>query len=310
MIRCGRMSSHLHLPDPGQDLQTAHSITAIHDVSDLDGTPEPTPFLKWAGGKRRLLRDYEPHFPACANSYHEPFLGSGAVFLRARARLRPQRVLLSDCNTGVVNAYRAVRDSTERLIDLLEQHHRLHDRKHYYAVRALCSSDLDRVEQAARFIYLNRTCYNGLYRVNSRGQFNVPMGRYARPLIVNADNLRNLRIWLRGVHLRTTGFERIVEQVRSGDFVYLDPAYHPLSETANFTSYTEHPFTARDQERLAKVVGALDAAGCLVMLSNSDVPLIRHLYRNYRLLPIEARRSINCNPHRRGPLTELLVLNY
>ena len=310
MIICGRMSAHPHLPDPGRGLQTAHRVAAVHDGCDLDGALEPTPFLKWAGGKRRLLRDYEPHFPACADGYHEPFLGSGAVFLRTCTRLRPQRMLLSDRNAGLVNAYRAVRDSTERLIDLLEQHHRLHGRKHYYAVRALCSSDLDRVEQAARFIYLNRTCYNGLYRVNSRGQFNVPMGRYTRPRIVNAGNLRSLRIWLRGVHLRTAGFERIVEQVRSGDFVYLDPPYHPLSETANFTSYTEHPFTAQDQERLAKVVEALDAAGCLVMLSNSDAPLIRRLYRNYHLVPIEARRSINCNPRRRGPLTELLVLNY
>ena len=304
------MSFHPHLPEPGQSLQIAHSVTAVHKASEPNGAPEPTPFLKWAGGKRRLLRDYEPHFPARADGYHEPFLGSGAVFLRARTRLRPQRMLLSDRNAGLVNAYRAVRDSTERLIDLLEQHHRLHGRKHYYAVRALHSSDLNRIEQAARFIYLNRTCYNGLYRVNSRGQFNVPMGRYARHRIVNAGNLRSLRIWLRGVHLRTASFERIVEQVRSGDFVYLDPPYYPLSETANFTSYTEHSFTARDQERLAKVVKVLDATGCLVMLSNSDTPLIRHLYRNYRLVPIEARRSINCNPRRRGPLTELLVLNY
>ena len=150
VIRCGRMSFHPHLPEPGQSLQIAHSVTAVHKASEPNGAPEPTPFLKWAGGKRRLLRDYEPHFPARADGYHEPFLGSGAVFLRARTRLRPQRMLLSDRNAGLVNAYRAVRDSTERLIDLLEQHHRLHGRKHYYAVRALHSSDLNRIEQFMR----------------------------------------------------------------------------------------------------------------------------------------------------------------
>lgn len=272
----------------------------------------PRPFLKWAGGKTQLLGQFQALYPppAAGLRYLEPFVGSAAVFFHVRRILAPQAAILSDGNPALVEVYTAVRDDVEGVIRRLAGHARRHGEVHYYRVRAQASARLGPAARAARLIYLNRTCFNGLYRVNSRGRFNVPMGRYRRPRILDEANLRAVSGALRGVEIRAAHFRETVETARRGDFVYFDPPYHPLSSTASFTSYTAASFTGADQEELAAVFAALDRKGCRAMLSNSDTDLIRRLYRSYRLVPVRARRSINSRADRRGPIGELVVLNY
>ncbi len=272
------------------------------------------PFLKWAGGKGRLLAQLEPFFPRRFRRYVEPFVGGGAVFFHLwNAGRLPAAVILSDHNEELINAYRVVRDQVEALVDRLAEHRRRHSRAHYYAIRALDrrpDPGLDAVARAARTIYLNRTCYNGLYRVNRRGQFNVPMGRYANPAILNAPVLRAASRALQAVSLDTLTLEDLVAPARPGDFYYFDPPYDPVSPTANFTSYTAGDFGEADQRRLAAVYRALTGRGCLCMLSNSHTPLIRELYAGFRLEVVRATRAINSNAARRGAIDELVVLNY
>lgn len=264
------------------------------------------PFIKWAGGKSQLLPQMtrllpEPHR---FQRYFEPFLGGGAVFFY----LQPAQAFLSDNNEELINAFVAVRDNVEALIISLKEHH--NESRYYYGIRALNPLSLSCVERASRFIYMNRTCYNGLYRVNRRGQFNVPFGRYKNPRIVDEEGLRAASLALRQAHLSTSDFEVSLTHAGQGDFVYLDPPYQPLSVTASFTTYTSSGFEESDQRRLATLYHALDRRGVLLMLSNSDTPLIRELYRSFRITELQARRAINCRPEGRGPITELLILNY
>lgn len=274
-------------------------------------TSHARPFLKWAGGKGRLLDQFAALYPRSLAGYHEPFVGSAAVFfhLRAlRAEMRPAR--LTDSNEELINCYRCVRDEVEALIALLAEHKARHGPEHYYHVRAQVPDTLTRVERAARFIYLNKTCYNGLYRVNRRGQFNVPLGRYKNPGIFDPGDLRRASQALQDVMLEVASFRDVVAQARAGDFVYFDPPYFPLTRTANFTAYTENAFGEQEQRELAQVFGALDRKGCRVMLSNSWTPFILDLYRSYRCLEVRARRAINSDPARRGPIREVVVINY
>lgn len=273
------------------------------------------PFLKWAGGKGQLLAQYEPFFPRePARRYFEPFVGSGAVFFHLQARGLFERAHLSEVNAELITCYLAVRDGVDDLITLLREHQARHSRDYYYAIR-----NPDRntawihapsVERAARLIYLNKTCYNGLWRVNSRGHFNVPMGRYRRPDILNEGRLRAASRALQGAEISVAGFEGVLERARAGDFVYCDPPYVPLSATANFTSYSAASFGEDEQRRLAEVFAALDRQGCRVMLSNSDTPLVRQLYRAFRIETVSARRNINSMRHKRGAVSEVVVLNY
>ena len=266
------------------------------------------PFLKWAGGKRRLLKQYAPHFPArtTIQRYYEPFIGSAAVFFH----LQPANACLADVNPQLVEIYRVVQHDVEELIQALKAHR--NDRDYYYRVRALDPGELSPVERAGRLIFLNRTCYNGLYRENSRGQFNVPFGRYDNPTICDEVRLRRASLALQGVDLVVDDFAQVVEQAGPGDFVYFDPPYEPLSSTSSFTSYNRHGFDQDDQRRLAEVVHELTGQGCRIMLSNSSAPLIVELYDRpqFRLVPIMARRNINSKAERRGPVKELLILNY
>jgi DNA adenine methylase len=266
------------------------------------------PFLKWAGGKSRLIPQYEPYLPAAddVSRYFEPFIGSAALFFH----LRPRRALLGDVNANLVTVYRAVQCEPEAVIAALRRHRNTAD--HYYAVRAQDPTGLPLAERAARLIYLNKTCYNGLYRENSRGEFNVPFGRYKRPKICDAPRLRAAAAALTGVSLVVGDFATLVAGAGERDYVYFDPPYVPLSLTSNFTSYDRRGFGEGDQRRLAETVAALTKRGCRVMLSNSDAPLVRELYagRGYRLIPIQARRNINSRADRRGPVQELLILNY
>jgi len=277
---------------------------------------DPSPFVKWAGGKGQLLAQMEPYFPASFAGYVEPFVGGGAVFfhLYNRGRLDCKGVVLIDDMEELINAYRVIQSQVEDLIAALRAHepHKL-DQEYFYAIRNWDRqpgyAGRDDVARAARFIYLNRTCYNGLYRVNRRGQFNVPFGRYRNPTICDAENLRAVSKALAGVTLVVGDFFRCLEWAGSSDLVYLDPPYHPLSETANFTSYTQADFHAGDQQRLAGLFRDLDFRGCQVMLSNSCTPFIRDLYADYEQIEVQAIRAISAKGDQRGAISELLVLN-
>lgn len=276
------------------------------------------PFLKWAGGKSQLLAQYAPFFPAERPArYFEPFVGSGAVFFYLRGRDFAGNYTLWDINPELINVYQAVRDEVEVVITLLADHRDAHaagGRGHYYAVRAMdrhpgWPESLPPAARAARMIYLNKTCYNGLWRVNSRGHFNVPPGRYRRPPILDTGRLRAAAAALQGVDLAVHDFRAVLDEARPGDFVYFDPPYVPLSQTASFTSYAREDFGESDQRALADVFRALDRHGVRVMLSNADAPLVHELYRGFRIEIVQARRAINSRAARRGPISEVVILN-
>ena len=261
----------------------------------------PRPFLKWAGGKSQLLGRLRTRVPASYGRYFEPFLGGGALFFA----LLPKRGVLSDVNREIIDCYTAVRDDVTGLVAALRDHR--YDSEHYYAVRDTDPAKLSRVERAARTIFLNKTGFNGLYRVNRSGKFNVPFGRYAKPAICDEENLRACSAALANVELVAADFESAASRAIAGDFVYFDPPYVPLSRTAAFTAYAPGGFDLVAQSRLAAFFGKLAARGVVVLLSNSDVPEIRKLYARYRMDSIEASRVINCKATRRGPVRELLV---
>ena len=264
----------------------------------------PKPFLKWAGGKGQLLAQYAPLFPKQFGRYHEPFVGGGAVFFR----LRPPRATLSDDNAELVHCFTTVRDDVDALVGALGQHR--YEKDYYYAVRAQDPAELSPAARAARTIFLNRSGFNGLYRVNAAGRFNVPFGRYTNPTICDAPNLMACARALRLSTILRAPFPAVLERARHGDFVYFDPPYHPLSKTAHFTAYAAGGFREDDQRELAGVYAELDRRGVLVMLSNSNTPLIRELYQGFRVVEVQATRAINSKAARRGAITELVVLNY
>lgn len=267
------------------------------------------PFLKWAGGKGQLLDELCSRLPAEFGRYFEPFVGGGALYfaLHGAGRVR-SGARLSDANRKLIDTYRAVRDNVEAVIAHLSAFS--NDRDLYYQIRAWRHEDLDPPRAAARIIFLNKTCYNGLFRENSRGEFNVPFGRYARPMICDAPNLRAASAALRRVSLRQLDFGKVPELVKEGDLVYFDPPYHPRSATSSFTQYSENGFGEDEQRRLARVFRELDGRGAYVMLSNSDTPLVRKLYAGFAIDEVLAGRAINSKAERRGKVTELIVRNY
>lgn len=282
-------------------------------ITQLRQTVMPRPFLKWAGGKSQLIQQYLPYFPEHYQNYYEPFVGGGAIFFY----LQPARSLLIDINIELINVYRCVRDQVESLILLLEEHREKHSSEHYYAVRSqpLPESDwLDQgnnLERAARLIYLNKTCFNGLYRENSKGHFNVPLGSYKQPSIYDPDLLRACSTALKAAQIEVGCFDQVLDRARtSNDFVYFDPPYHPISATSKFTSYNRYSFHAADQIRLRDVFAELSDRGVQVMLSNSDCEFVRDLYKDFNIHTIYASRNINCNAEKRGKITEVLITSY
>ena len=271
------------------------------------------PFLKWAGGKTQLLGPIGERLPQrIAGTYVEPFLGSGAVFLHlwTTGRIRG-RVVLADANAPLVEAWHAVRSDVDALVALLAAHREAHARDaagHYYAVRAELPADP--TARAARFIYLNKTCYNGLWRVNRAGKFNVPMGRYKAPPILDEGNLRAVSAALRDATIRCAPFAATLRSARARTVIYLDPPYEPLTKTANFTSYTAERFGREDQEALADACVALRQRGAGFLLSNHDTPWLRRIYaeRHFAVVTVPARRAINSDPKARGAVRELLVM--
>ncbi len=270
---------------------------------------EAAPFVKWAGGKGRLLSQLRPLLPTGIEHMRhvEPFVGGGALFFSRR----PRRALLSDINPALVATYVAIRDDVEGVIGGLRQLTKHHSKARYYEVRERYNRGRQgAANRAATFIYLNKTCFNGLHRVNRKGEFNVPVGSYQNPRILNEDALRAASEALRGAHLRCAPFDALLEHAKPGDFVYFDPPYEPVSRTASFTSYASDGFTQDDQGRLRDVFAELDRRGCKLMLSNSDVPFIRELYRRYAVDTVAAPRAINCNGKKRGKVSEVVVRNY
>jgi DNA adenine methylase len=272
----------------------------------LRESPPPQPFLKWAGGKRQLLPRILELVPPRVRTYYEPFMGGGAVFFALAAAGRFQRAVLGDVNAELVNCYQVVRDDVERLIARLARMR--NTQVEYYRVRAQRPAELSPAARAARVIYLNRCGYNGLYRVNSDGEFNVPFGRYARPRICDPDRLRAAARALRAVDIVQGDFASILARRRLGDtdFVYLDPPYVPISRTASFTAYAGG-FAMNDQQRLADLLRRISERGVPAVLSNSDCAETRRLYEGLPSQSLPARRAINSVASRRGPVAELLV---
>ena len=273
----------------------------------------PRPFLKWAGGKGRLLPELAARVELAGpiRRYHEPFVGGGALFfeLYRRGWLGDLQPVLSDSNINLIKTYQGLQQDVEAVIERLERHAARHCKEHYYAVRAEEPEDL--ADHAARVIYLNRTCYNGLYRENSRGKFNVPMGKYKKPAICSPDNLRSAARALRGAELCCEPFTAVLDRAAPGDFVYCDPPYDPVSKTANFTAYAKGGFGEDAQRRLAETVAALRDKGARVLVSNSKTPLIESLYQDCGTIEIVyAPRYVNSNAEKRGNVPEVLVRTY
>ena len=284
------------------------------------------PFVKWAGGKTQLLKEYRKLYPKKFNTYYEPFLGGGAVFFDLYSVRGMEKAVLSDINKDLMNLWAAIKEDVDDLISLLEdlQKH-VDDKAYYYERRSEFNKiKLDddfitkpNIRKAALFLYLNKTCYNGLYRVNSKGEFNVPFGRYKNPHIYDEKNLLAVHNILKDdkIILLCTDFEEAVKDADKNDFIYFDPPYQPMSKTASFTEYTPGGFGYREQIRLSRVFKHLDDRGCYVMLSNSNKEeVLRPLYEPYfeegYAVEVQASRSISCVGSKRGPVKELVILNY
>ena len=275
------------------------SLRKVH--SDTSTQTRAKPFLKWVGGKTQLLPQIFESFPKNFNRYHEPFVGGGAVFFN----LQPNKAILSDVNPDLIQAYQMIRDDVDSVIAELKQHRA--EEAYYYSVRETDVAELSAAEAAARIIFLNKTCFNGLYRVNRRGKFNVPFGKYANPTICNEKNLRAVSDALQGVDIRLQSVFELDTRVKKNDLVYFDPPYVPVSPTASFTSYTKQGFGEHQQRELADLFGRLVSKGAHCFLSNSDTPLVRELYKDFKIKKVYARRAINSRADRRGPVGEVIV---
>lgn len=268
------------------------------------------PFLKWAGGKRQLLPEIRKYIPKKINTYYEPFLGAGAVLFD----IQPKKAVINDINTELINTYIAIRDHVDELINDLKKHK--NEKEYFYAIRDLDRKEefkeLSLVERASRIIYLNKTCFNGLFRVNSQGHFNVPFGKYKNPQIVNEIVLRAVHNYLNSndITILNVDFEKAVENAKKGDFIYFDPPYDPVSDTSSFTGYSLYGFDKDDQIRLRDLFVELDKRGCKVLLSNSATDFIKDLYKDFHIEVVSANRNINANASRRGKIDEVLVMNY
>lgn len=277
---------------------------------------KPKPFVKWVGGKRQLLAQfrklnlYPPElFDIKTGRYFEPFVGGGAVFFD----LLPEKGFLSDLNKELVTTYNVIKNDADELIVSLKKHKT--DKDYFLKIRAQDPNKLSDLNVASRFIFLNRTCFNGMYRVNSKGGFNVPYGKYTNPLICDEDNLRKVSKALQGIEIKHQDYKEVLKKAKKGDFVYFDPPYYPVSKTASFTSYTAESFLDKEQIELRDTVLELHKRGCYVMLSNSDTDFIKKIYSEIekygiKINKVEAGRAINSKGTGRGKITEVLITNY
>lgn len=270
-----------------------------------------TPVLKWAGGKRKLLQDIINHIPDKLSIYYEPFLGGGAVFFS----LQPSNAVVNDINDELINVYTAIRDNVEELIVDLKRHK--NEKDYFYKIRAKDRdkdeyNKLSSIKKASRIIYLNKTCYNGLFRVNQQGEFNAPFGRYKNPNIVNEKVLRKASDFFNkgNIIFKCGDFEEAVKGIKMDDFVYFDPPYDPVSDSANFTGYDRGGFGKAEQERLKNLCDRLNKKGAKFLLSNSATEYIIDLYKDYNITIVQANRAINSKSDKRGKVNEVLVKNY
>ncbi|WP_296877279.1 DNA adenine methylase [Thomasclavelia sp.] len=272
-----------------------------------------SPVLKWVGGKRQLLNDIIPMIPKNCSTYVEPFIGGGAVLFE----LQPKKAIINDFNSELINVYTVIKDYPEELIKELQFHKENNTSEHFYIVREYDRkpdffSQMTVVQKAARVIYLNKTCYNGLYRVNSAGQFNSPYGKYKNPNIVNETVIRAMSKYFNenNIIIKNVDFKDALKGLRRGAFVYLDPPYMPISSSSSFTGYTENGFNEDKQRELKEVCDKLDGKGIKFLQSNSDCEFIRELYSDYKIKTIKAKRAINSKGNSRGEINEVLIYNY
>jgi len=268
-------------------------------------TKIPQSFVKWVGGKRSLLDEIISRFPEEFNTYYEPFVGGGAVYFAIANKIK--KAVLADSNLQLVLAYKVIQSDPEKLILKLKQHAKRHSKEYYYKVRS--KEDDDAINTVARFLYLNKTCYNGLYRVNKSGKFNAPMGKYKNPNIIQEDNILTCHSVLKNASIRVGDFSKL--KPKKDDFVYFDPPYHP-TDNVSFTQYTEQNFTEKDQVRLRDFIVELHRRGVKIMLSNSKTKFIEDLYKTPYLIKhiVKAPRFVNCKSDQRGKVEELLITNY
>ncbi|HHY52432.1 MAG TPA: DNA adenine methylase [Clostridiales bacterium] len=269
------------------------------------------PVVKWVGGKRQLLDEITPLLPKPITSYCEPFLGGGAVLFS----IQPKNAIVNDINEDLMTVYEVIRDDVESLIASLKKHE--NTAEYFYAIRDLDRNkdayrSMSKVERASRLIYLNKTCYNGLFRVNSSGEFNSPFGYYKNPNIVNEPVLRAVSKYFNSNNIIfcCEDFAETLNRVKKGSFVYLDPPYDPVSDTANFTGYNKGGFDRNEQIRLKQCCDELTKRGVKFLLSNSATEFIRDLYKDYYITIVQAKRAINSNASRRGAIEEVLITNY
>ncbi len=279
-------------------------------VTENQQIENPT-FIKWAGGKTQLLRQFSELYPQKFNRYFEIFLGSGAVFFNLKQKFNPTQSFLFDINEDLINTFKSVRDEVDELIPLLREHRdKDNNREYFNKQREQFNTMKSGLEKAAIFIYLNKTCFNGLYRVNSDGKFNVPFGKYKKPAILQEVKLKMASKLLRGSELSVADFNESMKHAKENDFVYMDPPYFLLTKTASFTAYQKGGFFEKEQKQLSQSFKELDKKGCLLMQSNSDTPFIRELYSDFNILTVKARRAINCIGAKRGVINEIVIRNY
>ncbi|MDO8669483.1 MAG: transcriptional repressor LexA [Candidatus Buchananbacteria bacterium] len=269
------------------------------------------PFIQWVGGKREMIPQYEKFIPKKFKNYYEPFMGGGAMFFY----LQPEKAVLSDNNQELIKTYEGVRDNPEEVIRVLRELKSKHSKDLFMKIRNLdreidIYNKLSNGEIAARMIYLNQTCFNGLYRVNQKSQFNVPIGSSLKRLICDEYTIRSASKVLKKIELKEADFETTVKDAEAEDFIYLDPPYYPVSAYSDFTRYTKEKFYQEDQVRLKEQIDRLKAKGCKVMLSNSDCDFIKNLYKDYKIHEVQSSRSLNCKKDRRGKVSELLIMSY
>ena len=274
--------------------------------------PLVSPILKWVGGKRQLLDSIEPLIPKCS-TFYEPFIGGGAVLFSRQ----PDKAVINDLNPELINVYLTIKNEPKALIEKLKEHRDNSSEEYFYSIRALdrdkeVFENMMNVERAARIIYLNKTCYNGLFRVNSSGEFNSPWGRYKNPNITNETTINALHTYFNkaNITIKCGDYREALKGIRKGAFIYFDPPYMPISSSASFTGYTAGGFGEQEQIALKEQCDALNEKGIKFLVSNSSCPFIEELYKDYIVEKKNKKRAINANPQKRGEIKEVLIRNY
>lgn len=275
----------------------------------------PKPFLKWVGGKGKLVPQLVALMPKEYKKFHEPFVGGGALLFG----VQPHKMSINDINATLMGAYKNIKKRPNDLIDCLKRTQASfylmepdQQKNYYYEARKEFNSikASDSLRKTCLLIFINKTCYNGMYRENAKGEFNVPFGKYKKPLICDSDTILADSEALKSAEISSVSFEKAALKASKGDFVYFDPPYYPLTKTANFTNYSEFGFEENDQVKLKRIFDELNKKGCYVMLSNSNTPFVRDLYKGYRQEKVLANRAINCKAEGRGKIEELVIINY